>query len=118
MSAIASRSIADSINECSRSHFSQRASRSSNFGFESKNNNTEIRAKNNAGDVTQDLPTAGIGGRIGTEYENLKNYKEYVANGSNMIATFRGLLKRDLDLAAQRRAAHAPVNWDSLASAA
>ncbi len=59
------------------------------LGFEFKVNNTQARAKQNAGDVTLDLDTAGIGGRIGVEYENFKTYDEYRQNGAKTIATYQ-----------------------------
>ena len=70
----------------------------SNVGFEVKtfNGKKVVRVKMNAGDVTLDAPTAGIGGRIGVEYENFKNYKEFGENGSKLIDTFRGIWARDV----------------------
>jgi hypothetical protein len=62
------------------------------LGFEFKVNNTQTRAKQNAGDVTLELDTAGIGGRIGVEYENFKTYDEYRQNGSTTIATYQSLV--------------------------
>lgn len=64
------------------------------LGFEFKVNNTQARAKQNAGDVTLALDTAGIGGRIGVEYENFKTYDEYRQNGSKTIATYQGIWAR------------------------
>jgi hypothetical protein len=69
---------------------------SSNFGFESKVNGTQVRVKANAGDMTQERSTGGIGGRIGTEYQNFKTYPEYVKHGSAYVETFRQIWARDL----------------------
>ena len=73
----------------------------SNIGFEVKtfNGRKVVRVKMNAGDVTLDAPTAGIGGRIGVEYENFKNYKEFGQNGSKLIDTFRDIWARDVAVA-------------------
>lgn len=70
-----------------------------NIGFEVKNSGTGkiVRAKMNAGDITQEAPTAGIGGRIGVEYENFKNYGEFGTNGPKLIDTFRRLWTQDLN---------------------
>lgn len=66
------------------------------LGFEVKNNGTQVRAKQNAGDITHDLSTAGIGGRVPVEYENLKTYGEFVQNGVPLIETYRSLWQREL----------------------
>lgn len=69
-----------------------------NIGFEVKNSGTGkiVRAKMNAGDITHEAPTAGIGGRIGVEYENFKNYLEFGENGSKLIDTYRAIWARDI----------------------
>ena len=72
-----------------------RAAPPSRIGFEVKNNGSQVRAKQNAGDITQEVPTAGIAGRIGVEYENLKNYREYQQNGGGLIDTYRALWAED-----------------------
>jgi hypothetical protein len=68
-----------------------------NIGFEVKNFNGRkvARAKMNAGDITLEAPTAGIGGRIGVEYENFKNYGEFGQNGQTLIETFQNIWTRD-----------------------
>jgi len=88
------------------------ASASSSLGFEVKNNNTQVRAKNNAGDITHELPTAGIGGRIGVEYENFKTYPDYVRNGSTLIDTYRALWARDLMRVPSPVPGARTVDWD------
>ena len=60
-----------------------------------KNAATQVRAKQNAGDITHDLPSTGIVGRIGHEYENLKNYREYEANGEKLLNVIRDRWERD-----------------------
>jgi hypothetical protein len=66
------------------------------LGFEYKTNNTQARVKQNAGDITLELPTAGIGGRIGIEYENFKTYGDYRDNGLALLSTYERLWARDL----------------------
>ena len=61
------------------------------LGFEVKNNHTQVRPKNNAGDITHSLPTGGIGGVIGRDYENFKTYPDYVRNGAALIETYRSV---------------------------
>jgi len=69
-----------------------------NLGFEVKNAGTGkiVRVKMNAGDITLEAPTSGIGGRIGVEYENFKNYGEFGQNGEKLIDTFRDIWARDI----------------------
>lgn len=69
-----------------------------NIGFEVKNAGTGkiVRVKMNAGDITLEAPSSGIGGRIGVEYENFKNYGEFGQNGEKLIDTFRDIWKRDI----------------------
>ncbi len=55
-------------------------------GYEKKENGRIVRVKQNAGDVTIKYDTALTGGRIGHEYENFKNYGEYVRNGPRQIS--------------------------------
>lgn len=59
------------------------------LGFESKSNNTQVRAKQNAHAVTDEYPTAGIGVRIGKEYQNFKNFDENRQHGGNIIRTYQ-----------------------------
>ena len=68
-----------------------------NIGFELKNQGGRkiARVKMNAGDITLEAPTAGIGGRIGIEYENFKNYLEFGENGQKLIDTYRNIWTRD-----------------------
>jgi len=69
-----------------------------NVGYEIKNAGAGkiARVKMNAGDVTLENRTAGIGGRIGIEYENFKNYTEFGENGEKLITTYRSIWTRDL----------------------
>lgn len=80
-----------------------------NPGFEQKRGG--YRIKLNVGNITQDVQlkdtnataenvgTAGIGGEIGTAFENLKTYQEYALNGGTYVRTHQDLLARDLGFA-------------------
>lgn len=82
------------------------------LGFEAKRGGR--RVKNNVGNITHDVRdadknatphnvgTAGIGGEIGVDYENLKSYGEYRMNGVGYLRTHQDLLARDLRLARQQ----------------
>ncbi len=63
----------------------------SNIGYEVKENGRQIRLKTNAGDLTLSYPTALIGGRIGHEYENFKDFREYILHGETTITTMQEL---------------------------
>lgn len=63
------------------------------LGFESKSENGVkfMRVKTNAADITQTQPTAGIGGRIGTDYVNFKSISEFFENGDQLIQTYQNI---------------------------
>lgn len=69
------------------------------LGFEDKKAGgvAFVRAKMNAGDITQEVQTSGIGGRIGYEYENFKSYADFGLNGEKLIEAFQNVWKRDLN---------------------
>ncbi len=63
------------------------------LGFELKSENGVkfMRVKSNAADITQVQPTAGIGGRIGTDYVNFKSITEFFENGNQLIQTYQNI---------------------------
>jgi hypothetical protein len=72
--------------------------------FESKREGAEMRVKQNACDITHEVPTEPIGGRIGHEYENFKFITEVIDHGvsyvGNVKSTWRASPLRWLSLAA------------------
>lgn len=63
------------------------------LGFEAKTENGVkfMRVKNNAADITQTQPTAGIGGRIGIDYVNFKSISEFFENGEQLIKAYQNI---------------------------
>jgi hypothetical protein len=65
-----------------------------NVGFEVKSDGRGgkfARAKENTGDITMEVETAGVVGSIGRDYENFKNYGEYYDHGLKVLTIYWNL---------------------------